>query len=76
MGDSCDASGEYTTEDDEIEARIEEVTDSIQDLDATLVNDSNSCLDTSPCPPDLKVRKTNIFNCKLFLPYVPKFMNF
>ncbi|KAL1138935.1 hypothetical protein AAG570_008997 [Ranatra chinensis] len=37
VGDSCDASGEYTTEDDDIESKNEPLNDSQQDLDSTLV---------------------------------------
>uniref|UniRef100_A0A0K8SH65 Uncharacterized protein n=2 Tax=Lygus hesperus TaxID=30085 RepID=A0A0K8SH65_LYGHE len=43
VGDSCDASGEYTTEDDELESRICGSTDSFnQDLDTTLVPQGSS----------------------------------
>lgn len=50
VGDSCDASGEYTSEDDALEARIEEVTESIQDLDTTLVNQTDISIVTPEQP--------------------------
>ncbi|BES93915.1 Hypothetical protein NTJ_06724 [Nesidiocoris tenuis] len=42
VGDSCDASGEYTTEDDELESRgCDGLNSSNQDLDATLVHQAS-----------------------------------
>jgi hypothetical protein len=47
VGDSCDASGEYTTEEDEGEARSDFLGDSQQDLDSTLIASANT-----PTTPD------------------------